>query len=230
MRRTWCLRPSWMVSSIRLEDTRRTFAGAVRPSSSSTPSRSDRSAGSLIGAFAIRARYVRGTSNDGCVSRCARSPSLVSRIRPGRLVVEPADGVQPLAARHQRDDGRPPLRVLRRGHHARRLVDGVDDARVAGRPHPLAVDLDRARVVDVARRVGDDGAVDGHAPVGDDRLGGAPRGDSGVGEVFRESQSACHDRCRGPGPARTHACEPSPRSARGRSGAGRRTARRATRR
>ena len=87
---------------------------------------------------------------------------------------------------HEVDHRRPPVRVRRRGDHARRLVQRVDDARA--RPaHELAVDGDRLLAADVARRVGDHGAVDGHPPVGDERLGGAPRGDAGVGEVLSEA-------------------------------------------
>src|SRR5918997_4440036 len=82
MRLTWWLRPSWIVSSSRPGLIWRTFAGAVRPSSRSTPSRSVRSARSDTGTGRTAARYVRGTSNEGCVRRCARSPSFVTRMRP----------------------------------------------------------------------------------------------------------------------------------------------------
>ena len=92
---------------------------------------------------------------------------------------------------HEVDDRGPAVGVGRRGDHAGRLVQRVDDARA--RPaHELAVDRDRLLAGDVARRVGDHGAVDGHPPVGDERLRRAPRGDAGVGEVLSEAHGA-HD-------------------------------------
>jgi len=57
---------------------------------------------------------------------------------------------------------------------------------------PLAVERDAAGVVDVARRVGHDLAADGHAALRDQLLGGAARGDAGVGEVLGEAH-CCHD-------------------------------------
>src|SRR3954452_93115 len=45
-------------------------------------------------------------------------------------------------------------------------------------------------LVDVARGIGDPRAVHGHAAGGDDLLGGAPRGDAGVGEVLGKSHVA----------------------------------------
>ena len=88
---------------------RRTRAGAVRPSSSSTPSRSARSARSRDRRAAhLRPVDLRGTSKRGCISRCASSPSLVSRISPVRVGVEAADRVQaPAPARASTTVARP---------------------------------------------------------------------------------------------------------------------------
>jgi hypothetical protein len=56
MRRIWRLRPSWIVSSSVSEATRVTRAGAVGPSSSSTPVRSARTAASRTGGRDTTAR------------------------------------------------------------------------------------------------------------------------------------------------------------------------------
>ena len=47
--------------------------------------------------------------------------------------VQAADRVQALARRDEVDHGAPPVRVGRRGHHAGRLVQRVDDARARAR-------------------------------------------------------------------------------------------------
>ena len=100
-----------------------------------------------------------------------------------RVVVETADRVDVLAhVRQQVENGRPLLGVLPGRHVAARLVE--QDVPVArGDANTLAVHADV-----VVRRVGpgaeltDRHAVHRHAPVQDERLGGAPRGDAGGGE------------------------------------------------
>ena len=81
MRRTWRLRPSWIVMRSVRSPTSDTRAGAVGPSSSSTPSRSRRSA-PRDGVPSTSARYSFSTPNDGWVSRWVSSPSLVSTAGP----------------------------------------------------------------------------------------------------------------------------------------------------
>ncbi len=144
IRLTWRLRPSWIVISSVSAEIRRTRAGAVRPSSSSTPSRSARSARSRTG----------GSADDravGLVDLEARVREPVGQLavvgeqdQPGGVDVEPADRVQALGLGHQRDDGRTPLRVARGRDDAGRLVERVHDPLVDGRDRP-AVDRDRVR-------------------------------------------------------------------------------------
>src|SRR5262245_12905602 len=81
MRRTWRLRPSWIVMRTTFGSTSVAFAGAVIPSSSSTPSRSLRS-DPRDGRPSTSATYSLATPKLGCVSRCVRSPSLVRRRSP----------------------------------------------------------------------------------------------------------------------------------------------------
>src|SRR5215203_2223869 len=84
-RRTRWLRPSCRISSTTARraatSTTAKESTATSPSSSSTPARSRRPSERGIGP-GTSARYVFGTPNDGCVSRCARSPSLVSSNSP----------------------------------------------------------------------------------------------------------------------------------------------------
>ncbi len=185
IRRTWRLRPSWIVSSSSCGPSRRTWAGAVRPSSSSMPSRSARRARSLgrpstrgpIGPRDLEARVGERVGEVAVVGE---------QDQAGAVGVQAPDGVQALAGGHEVDDGGPPVGVGRRGDHPGRLVQRVDDARA--RPaHELAVDRDRLVAGDVARRVGDHGAVDGHPPVDDERLRRAPRRDAGVSQVLSEA-------------------------------------------
>ena len=79
--RTCRFRPSWM--TIRRSDgaTVDTRAGAVVPSSSSTPSRRRRTA-PADGSPSTSTRYSLGTPNDGWVSRWVSPPSLVRIRRP----------------------------------------------------------------------------------------------------------------------------------------------------
>ena len=81
MRRIWRFRPSWM--TIRSSDgaTTATRAGAVMPSSSSTPSRRRRTS-PADGSPSTWTRYSLGTPNEGWVSRWVSSPSLVTMMSP----------------------------------------------------------------------------------------------------------------------------------------------------
>ena len=104
----------------------------------------------------------------------------------GGVEVQPADGVQPFAAGTS-DDGARPCGSLAVRDDAAGLLRGYTTG-VPGRLHAPPVDLDRARVVDVARRVRDDLPSTVTRPSAMIASGGAPRGDSGVGEVLGESQ------------------------------------------
>ena len=70
--------------------------------------------------------------------------------------------------------------VTRGGHHAERLVYGIDDA-CLGPVQGVTVNRHAAVLAHVAGRVQHDLPVDAHAPAGDHRLGRAPRSDTGVG-------------------------------------------------
>ena len=100
-----------------------------------------------------------------------------------RLGVEPSDRVETAVAGNadEIDDGRAPVRVAGRRDDARRLVERVDDADRGPGADELAVDLDPLVAADVAGRIGDDHAVHADALVEDELLGGAARGDAGVG-------------------------------------------------
>ena len=106
---------------------------------------------------------------------------------PGGVGVEPAHRVQPPGAGDERDDRRPALRVVGGRDHAARLVDGVDGALAGRDAHRLAVDLDRHAAVDIARRVAHELAAHRHTAREHELLGGAPRGDTRVGEVLGEA-------------------------------------------
>ncbi len=82
IRRTWRLRPSWMVMRNTPGPRRETRAGALRsPSPISTPSRRRRIAAGE-GSASSAARYSFSTPWLGWVSSCASSPSLVITSSP----------------------------------------------------------------------------------------------------------------------------------------------------
>ncbi len=81
MRRTWRLRPSWITMRNTFGATCPTTAGAVRPSSRSTPSRNRRSSPGP-GVPSTSARYSLATPWEGWASRWASSPSFVRMMSP----------------------------------------------------------------------------------------------------------------------------------------------------
>ena len=158
MRRTWRLRPSWIVSSISPAPSRRTRAGAVGPSSSSTPSRSARSApladGPAADPRAVGLRHlvagVREPVGELAVVGQQDQPGRCRRrgARPGRGAGPAAD---------QLDDGRAAVRVAR----GRDDADAACSARTTTRGSGPASGARRRRrhalvLVDVAGGVGHD--------------------------------------------------------------------------
>ena len=121
--------------------------------------------------------------------RCARSPSLVTRMRPVLSCVQAPDGVQPRAGRRDEvDDRAPAVRVGRGGQHAGGLVDDEH--------HPLLGSLEEAPVdrhaavdVDVAGRIGDGLAGDRDATGTDDLLRATSGSDARMGEELREAHA-----------------------------------------
>ena len=81
MRRTWRLRPSWMTRRRTFGSTGVTRAGAVTPSSSSTPSRNCRRT-DRVGDPSTCTTYSFSTPYEGWVMRLAISPSLVKSRSP----------------------------------------------------------------------------------------------------------------------------------------------------
>ena len=146
-----------------------TRAGAVGPSSRSTPSRNRRMAAGL-GSPATTATYSLSTPKLGWVSCWARSPSLVITSRPSVAASSRPTGNTRGSVGHQFDHGRAPLRVRCRRDHAGRLVEQVVDQ---SGPHRYRYPVDRHPVgvgVDPATQHRHF-AVDRDPPVGDHFLG-----------------------------------------------------------
>ena len=121
IRLTCRFRPSWMVSSrtSRSRPSRRTRAGAVRPSSSSTPLRSARRARSETGARvddgAVGARHLEA----GVGEPVGQVAVVGEQDEPGGVDVEPAHGIQADRGGHERDHRRTALGIAGRRHDAR---------------------------------------------------------------------------------------------------------------
>ena len=108
IRRTWRLRPSWIVIRSTPGSGCDTLAGAVRPSSSSTPSRSrrsapgaDRSAARAHGGEVLLVDAVAGVGD--AVGQLAVVGQQQQALGVG---VEPTDREHPRLGRHELDDGR----------------------------------------------------------------------------------------------------------------------------
>ena len=89
--------------------------------------------------------YSRSTPNRGWRTRSAQSPSFVSRSRPSRVLVEPADGIEPRARRARGPSARGRARSRRRGGRAssrsRRPACGAPGRR-APPPPPIGAAVD----------------------------------------------------------------------------------------
>ena len=135
--------------------------------------RAPRSAGASAG-WRARRRWSAGSAR--CVSASRRptgyrrTPRVADQLdaRSGARACRCAVETTPAGLLHR----------VARAARPRRARRAVDRAPASCSPH-------------VARRVGDDLAVDAHAPGGDQRLGGAPRGDAGVGEELGEAHRRC---------------------------------------
>ena len=135
MRRTCRLRPSWITSSIAAwsprDCTSRTSAGAVTPSSSSTPSRSGPQRGPARNAVDLGQVLLLDP-----VARVREQLREVAVVReheqPLGLAVEAADREHARLGRHQVDHRRAALRVRRGADGAHRLVQQVVDEPRAG--------------------------------------------------------------------------------------------------
>ena len=163
IRRTWRLRPSWIVSSIRSPAPRRAHArGRGRPVLELAPrSRSARSAASPTGPPpSSRGRSSRPRSADGSAGwRARRRWSAGSARWCRRPGARPDTGAAP-SRRHELDDGRAPVRVARGRDDAERLVHGVERRAARRRRAARPSTVTRAVLADVAGRVGDDLPVD----------------------------------------------------------------------
>ena len=106
IRFTWCLRPSWTTSSTRPGPSRRALAGAVRPSSSSTPAleRGERGGGRV----ALDLGDVDLVDLVAGVGEAVGELAVVrQQERAGRVGVEPADRDDAAGMADEPDDGRP---------------------------------------------------------------------------------------------------------------------------
>ncbi len=189
MRRTWRLRPSWIVSSSRFEPappTRRARAGAVTPSSSATPARkapqrraprpARRPSARTVGLRHLEARVRQAVGELAVVGeqdqagRCRRRA-----VRPGTGAARArARARRRSAVRVCRARSRPP----RRACSARRATRGSGPA--SGCPSSatrLPSSTSRAGSVTISPSTLT-------RPARDQLLGGAPRGDARVGEVL----------------------------------------------
>ena len=123
MRRTWRLRPSWIVSSsvVGAELAHLRGRGPAVVELDAVAQRAQRAARATGGVGGPSRGRCAGPRSDGCVSRWASSPSLVSRIRPVRVGVEPADRVQaPRGSGTSVDDRRAAVRCRSPSRRRRR--------------------------------------------------------------------------------------------------------------
>ena len=181
IRRAWRLRPSRRTISISRSLIRLTSAGAVGPSSSSTPSRRRRS--SALTDPLPQARPVGLRHFVFRVRQLVRQRAVVGQQQEaGRVGVEPPHRVEARLRIDQLDDRLPLSRLARRRDDSGGLVHHPDLEGLGAYGRP--VDPDVVALVDVPRRVDDDLAADRDDALGDDLLGFAAGGDAAVREVF----------------------------------------------
>ena len=208
MRRTWRLRPSWIVSSISSRPQRAAPArGPWRRPRAPRPRAGARSAALADGA-AADARAVGLGHLEARVREPVGELAVVGQQDQAAAVgVEAADRVQPRAGAGRVDDRRAPVGVARGRDDARpACCSGVDDA-LLGPASGAPVDA-RRRSSSPTSRAGSvtDLAVDASRARRRSSLGRAPRGDAGVGEVLgqahaiRDATMAQARRCEPHGP------------------------------
>ena len=133
IRRTWRLRPSWMVIRSTPGSGWLTLAGAVTPSSSSTPSRSRRSARRRSGPPRHVGEVLLLDAEARVGQRWARSPSLVRSSRPSVSASRRPTGNTRGSAGTRSTTVGPAVGVVGRRHDAARLVEQVVHEPGAGR-------------------------------------------------------------------------------------------------
>ena len=155
IRRTWRLRPSWMVMRSTPGLGWRPWPARSTPSSSSTPSRSRRRAPGADRAAGDLGQVLLLHPVAGVGEPVGQIAVVGQQQQPLGVGVEAADGEHPRLGRHQVDHGRAALRVARRGDHPGRLVQQVVDEagahadRARRRPRPRRA---RGRPAGRARR------------------------------------------------------------------------------
>ena len=174
MRFTWCLRPSWSVSSSRLllrVAPEQPCRGGSRPpvvevdSLAQSPER-------VLARPALDLDLVDLLDAVAGMSEPVRELPVVRKQEDARRVgVEASDGHDAHRVAHQIDDRRPSLRVAGGRHHTGRLVQ--ENVRERLRRDPAAVDLDDVRRADLGRQLPLP-AVDENAACGDELVGSAP--------------------------------------------------------
>ena len=112
IRRTWRLRPSWIVIRSTPGLGCDTLAGAVGPSSSSTPSRSRRTAPGLTGPPADGRQVLLLEPVAGMGDAVGQLAVVRQQQQALGVGVEAPDREHPRLGRHQLDDGRAAVGVL----------------------------------------------------------------------------------------------------------------------
>jgi hypothetical protein len=108
--------------------------------------------------------------------------------------IEPPDGVDPpLEAREELAHGRTPLGIAHRRHHTARLVEDDVDEHLGDDALAVHLDLVSPRV-GLGAELADDMSVDADPARGDERLGGAARGDAAAREDLLDAFHRAYDR------------------------------------
>ncbi len=150
IRRTWRLRPSRRVISIPRFPARRTRAGASRPVVELDALAKPRDL--RLGRRLSERRPVGALDPVARMREPVRQLAVVrEQDEPGRVRVEAPDRVEPALRRHEVRHGLALARLARGRDDVERLVEDPDLARLG--PDRLALDLDAALLVDVARRI-----------------------------------------------------------------------------
>ena len=186
IRRTCRFLPSWMTSRRTPGASTPTTAGAVRPSSSSTPCRSARRAPAAGVPPWTSATYSFSTPWDGWVRSCVSDPSLVRIRSPSVSRSSRPTGKTRGSGGTSVQDGGPAVGVRRRRDDVVGLVQQVVDE-VGGHREQDPVDLHPGRGhVDTPAQDGHR-AVDGHPAGRDQLLTDTPRPLAGAGQYLLQA-------------------------------------------